>query len=113
MVDANSERNVDIELKSLTYRSIFIFGVYLPADGLIDNYRQVLNALDDLHTYYINYGNVIVAGDFNASCINKNLKLTNTIIIVQTDSLSVVHLLTFIKLYGNVMSLHLYLEIVC
>jgi hypothetical protein len=99
MVDTNSDRNVDIELKSLTYRSIFIFGVYLPADGLIDNYRQELNALDDLHTYYINYCNVIVAGDLKASCINKNLKLTNSIIIVQTDSLSVVHLLTFIKLY--------------
>jgi hypothetical protein len=67
----------------------FIFGIYLPADGLIHNYRQELNALDDLHAYYINYGNVIVAEDLNASCINKNLKLTNTIIIVQTDSLSV------------------------
>ena len=113
MVDANSDRNVDIERKSLTYRSIFIFGVYLPADGLIDNNRQELNALDDLHTYYINYANVIVAGDLNAGCINKNLNLTNTIRIVQANSLSVVHLLTFIKLYGNVMSLHLYLEIVC
>jgi hypothetical protein len=68
--------------------TIFIFGVYLPADGLIDNNRQELNALDDLHTYYINYANVIVAGDLNAGCVNKNLNLTNTIKIVSCFCLS-------------------------
>jgi hypothetical protein len=56
----------------------YIFGVYLPADGLIDNYRQELNALDDLYSYYINFGNVIVAGNLNVSCINKNLEFSNT-----------------------------------
>jgi len=87
---------------SQTYRSLFIFSVYLPADGLIDNYRQELNVLDDLYPYYINYGNVIVAEDLNASCINKNLELNNTIRICQADFLSVIHLLAFIKLYGKV-----------
>jgi hypothetical protein len=40
MVDTNSERIVGIELKSQNYMSLFIFGVYLPTDGLIDNNRQ-------------------------------------------------------------------------
>ncbi|CAG2237360.1 unnamed protein product [Mytilus edulis] len=78
ILETNSDRIVGIELKNKSFGSIFIFGVYLPADGSIDNYRQELNALDDLYTYYINYGKVVVAGDFNASCINKNLQFTNT-----------------------------------
>ena len=53
-------RIVGVELKSQIYRSLFIFGVYLPDDGLIDNYRKELHALDDLYPYYISYGNVIV-----------------------------------------------------
>jgi len=52
MVDTNSDRIVGIKLKTQIYRSLFIFGVYLPADGLTDNYRQELNVLDDLH-YHI------------------------------------------------------------
>ncbi|CAC5385645.1 unnamed protein product [Mytilus coruscus] len=78
ITETNSDRIVGIELENKSFGSIFIFGVYLPADGSIDNYRQELNALDDLYTYYINYGKVVVAGDFNASCINKNLQFTNT-----------------------------------
>ncbi|CAG2249402.1 unnamed protein product [Mytilus edulis] len=78
ITETNSDRIVGVELKNKSFGSIFIFGVYLPADGSIDNYRQELNALDDLYTYYINYGKVVVAGDFNASCINKNLQFTNT-----------------------------------
>ena len=49
MVDTNSERIVGMELKSQNYRSLFIFGIYLPTDGLIDNNRQELNVLDDLY----------------------------------------------------------------
>ena len=74
--------------------SLFIFGVYLPTDGLIDNNRQQLNVLDDLYAYYINYGNAIDADDLNARCINMPLELNNTI-----------HLLAFIKLYGKVPSI--------
>ncbi|CAG2250536.1 unnamed protein product [Mytilus edulis] len=79
IIETNSDRIVGIELKNKSFGSIFIFGVYLPADGSIDNYRQELNALDDLYTYYINYGKVVIAGDFNASCINKNIQFTNTV----------------------------------
>ena len=94
MVDTNSERIVGIELKSQNYMSLFIFGVYLPTDGLIDNNRQELNVLDDLYPYYINYCNAIVADDLNARCINMTLELNNTI-----------HLLALIKLYGKVPSI--------
>ena len=103
MVDTNSERIVGIELKSQNYRSLSIFGIYLPTDGLIDNYRQELNVLDDFYPYYINYGNVIVADDLNARCINLNLELINT--IRKADFVSVIRLLAFIKLYGKVLSL--------
>jgi hypothetical protein len=61
MVDTNSERILGIQLKNQNYSSLFIFGIYLPTDGLIDYNRQELNVLDDLYPYYINYFNVIVA----------------------------------------------------
>ena len=96
MVDTNSERIVGIQLKNQNYRSLFIFGIYLPTDGLVDNNRQELNVLDDLYPYYINYCNVIVADDLNGRCINMNLKLNNT--IRQADFVSVIRLLAFIKL---------------
>lgn len=54
------DRIVGVELENQIYRSLFIFGVHLPDDGLIDNYRKELHALDDLYPYYISYGNVIV-----------------------------------------------------
>lgn len=54
------DRIVGVELENQIYRSLFIFGVYLPDDGLIDNYRKELHALNDLYPYYISYGNVIV-----------------------------------------------------
>lgn len=78
-LDTNSDRIVGIELKSLTCGSVFIFGVYLPADGSIDKYRHEIHVLDDLYSYYSSYGRVILAGDFNACCINKNREFTNTL----------------------------------
>ncbi|CAG2214780.1 unnamed protein product [Mytilus edulis] len=63
ITETNSDRIVGVELKNKSFGSIFIFGVYLPADGSIDNYRQELNALDDLYTYYINYGKVVIADE--------------------------------------------------
>ena len=79
MVYTNSDRIVCIELKSQNYRSLFIFGVYLPTDGLIDNNRQDLNVLDDFYPYYINYDNAIVTDDLNARCINMTLELNNLV----------------------------------
>ena len=66
--DINSERIVCIELKHHSYGSLFIFGVYLPSDESIEAYKHELNILDSLCTYYSNFGNVIIAGDLNASC---------------------------------------------
>jgi len=64
----NSERIVCIELKNQSYGSLFIFEVYLPSDESIESYKHELNILDPLCTYYSNFGNVIIAGDLNASC---------------------------------------------
>ena len=50
---------VGIQIKYKTYEPLFVFGVYLPADSSIDNFREELNAVDDLYTYYSNYGKVV------------------------------------------------------
>ncbi|CAC5420984.1 unnamed protein product [Mytilus coruscus] len=68
----NSEKIVGLQIKSKSNGSIFIFGAYLPSDDSIDNYRNELNMLDTLVSYYCNYGSVIVAGDLNASCRMKD-----------------------------------------
>ena len=75
----NSTRVVGIELKYNSGSSLFIFGAYLPSDECIDNYKAELNALDTLYTYYSEYGKVIIAGDLNGSCINKDIGRTNKV----------------------------------
>ncbi|VDI54683.1 Hypothetical predicted protein [Mytilus galloprovincialis] len=70
--DINSERVVGLQIKTKSNGSIFIFGAYLPSDDSIDNYRNELNMLDTLVSYYCNYGSVIVAGDLNVSCRTKD-----------------------------------------
>ena len=69
----NSERIVGIQIKCKTHEPLFVFGVYLPADSSIDNFREELNALDDLYAYYSNYGQVVIEGDLNSSCVNTNI----------------------------------------
>jgi hypothetical protein len=41
---------------------IYNFGVYLPPEESIENYKLELNTL---YTYYSNYGNAIINGDLN------------------------------------------------
>ncbi|CAC5420713.1 unnamed protein product [Mytilus coruscus] len=69
-----------------SFGSIFIFGVYLTADSSIDNYRQELNALDDLYTYDINYGKVVVAECFSVQSLSSRpaniMKATLAIVAV-------------------------------
>ncbi|VDH94491.1 Hypothetical predicted protein [Mytilus galloprovincialis] len=75
--DTNSERIVGLEIKTPSKGSLFIFGAYLPSDESVDNYRTELNILDALYTHYSNYGNVIIAGDLNASCLKKDKLCSN------------------------------------
>ncbi|CAG2242588.1 unnamed protein product [Mytilus edulis] len=75
--DTNSERIVGLEIKTPSKGSLFIFGAYLPSDESVDNYRTELNILDALYTHYSNYGNVIIAGDLNASCLEKDKLCSN------------------------------------
>jgi exonuclease III len=69
IIKTNSERIVGIQINCKTYEPLFVFDVYLPADSSIDNFREELNALDDLYAYYSNYGKVVIAGDLNSSCV--------------------------------------------
>ena len=89
MCDLDSQRIVGIELKCQTFGSIFIFGVYLPLDEIIDKYKDELNMLDILYSYYNNYGTVIIAGDMNASCFVKDN--------AQSNRFKSVELLNFVK----------------
>ncbi|VDI17291.1 Hypothetical predicted protein [Mytilus galloprovincialis] len=75
--DINSSRIAGIELKNQSYGSLFIFGAYLPSDDSIENYKSELNILDNLYTYYSVYGNCIIAGDLNASCLDKDRPMSN------------------------------------
>ncbi|CAG2226562.1 unnamed protein product [Mytilus edulis] len=76
--DTNSERIVGLEIKAPFKGSLFIFGAYLPSDESVDNYRTELNILDTLYTHYSYYGNVIIAGDLNASCLEKDKLCSNS-----------------------------------
>jgi len=61
--DTYSKRIIGIELKQKhSYGSLYNFGVYLPSEESIENYKLELNTLN---TYYSNYGNVIINGDLN------------------------------------------------
>ena len=65
----DSNRIIDIELKTSNGSNLYILGVYLPSDSNINSYAQELNMLENLYSHYLNYGKVIIAGDFNASLI--------------------------------------------
>ncbi|CAG2216477.1 unnamed protein product [Mytilus edulis] len=75
--DINSSRIAGIELKNQSYGSLFIFGAYLPSDDSIENYKSELSILDSLYAYYSVYGNCIIAGDLNASCLHKDRSISN------------------------------------
>ncbi|CAC5381921.1 unnamed protein product [Mytilus coruscus] len=76
--DINSSRIAGIELKNQSYGSLFIFGAYLPSDDSIENYKSEINTLDTLYSYYSTYGNCIIAGDLNASCLGKDISTSNS-----------------------------------
>ena len=64
----DSDRIVGVELKERSSRSLplFIFGVYLPANNDLVQYKICIDVLNDLETYYSNRGRVIISGDMNA-----------------------------------------------
>ncbi|CAC5396961.1 unnamed protein product [Mytilus coruscus] len=78
LCDINSSRIAGIELKNQSYGSLFIFGAYLPSDDSIENYKSEINTLDTLYSYYSTYGNCIIAGDLNASCLGKDISTSNS-----------------------------------
>ena len=64
-------------MKGDLIKPTFLFGVYMPSEGSIEWYKEVLSVLEELCSYYDNYGNIIIAGDFNASCITGYIHYTN------------------------------------
>jgi exonuclease III len=68
-VYTNCNRVVGICLNTPNHVPLFVFGVYLPSENDIDQYREVLNVLNELFTNYSNHGHDIFTGDINASLL--------------------------------------------
>ena len=68
----SSDRVLGIELNPGEIVSTFIFCVYLPADGNIQRYTEVLTELQTLVSYYVTQGNIVIAGDLNAQYISQS-----------------------------------------
>ena len=73
----SSDRVLGIELNPGEIVSTFIFCVYLPADGNIQKYTEVLTELQTLVSYYVTQGNIVIAGDLNAQYISQNPSPSN------------------------------------
>lgn len=73
----DSERVLGIELKGPTTGSLYVFAAYLPSDESMERYKYEIDILDSLYKYYSNYGNVLLAGDLNASCLNTDIEKSN------------------------------------
>ncbi|KAK3103870.1 hypothetical protein FSP39_022522 [Pinctada imbricata] len=66
----DSDRVVGIQLVDNQRNYIYIFGVYMPSENDIDSYMHHISILESLYNYYSVYGNVVLAGDMNASCLD-------------------------------------------
>jgi hypothetical protein len=71
-----SDRVVGVEVKT-SRGNLYIFGVYMPADNNVDCYTHEMNTVESLYNYYSVYGDVIIAGNLNSSCIT-------VVVIIQT-----------------------------
>lgn len=50
---------------------LFIFGVYLPSDNVLDDYKANIDIMQGLYEQYCQYGKVLFPGDFNASLLRE------------------------------------------
>lgn len=65
----NSSRIVAIECNVNTNELLYIVGAYLPPENNMEAYKDELSMLQDFYNYYSRYGHIVIAGDFNASCL--------------------------------------------
>lgn len=70
LTDIDSSRIIGLKIKRSSDRPLYIFGAYLPADNVIQSYAAEMGLLEDLVAHFSSIGDVIVGGDFNASCYN-------------------------------------------
>jgi exonuclease III len=77
IIDIDSTRIIDAELKRHNRKSLFIIGVYLPSDSNIQSYCDEINLLEALYNHYSEYGDVLIGGDFNASLKTKDYSSCN------------------------------------
>ena len=83
-LDIRHDKIIGVQVHTIVARPLFVFCAYLPPENDVSAYRAVLQDIHDLYTYYKQYGNVLIGGDFNASCkqeprtnANKSIELRN------------------------------------
>ena len=83
-LDIRHDKIIGVQVHTIVARPLFVFCAYLPQENDVSAYRAVLQDKHDLYTYYKQYGNVLIGGDFNASCkqesrtnANKSIELRN------------------------------------
>jgi len=61
----DNDRIIGVELKLERTLPLFIICVYMPANNDKEAYRDILNELDALFSWYSRLGDVLIGGDFN------------------------------------------------
>ena len=70
-LDDGNERIVGIKIVGLGPRPYFIFSVYMPACNNVNDYREQILNLQEIHSTYSEIGHVIFGGDMNASILGE------------------------------------------
>ena len=83
-LNINHDKIIGVQVYTIVARPLFVFCVVLPPENDVSAYRVVLQDIHDLYTYYKQYGNVLIGGDFNAICkkesrtnANKSIEFRN------------------------------------
>ena len=79
-----SNRIIGIRVNTSSNVPLFIFGIYMPSDSNIEDYRSELDIVASLYESYSSYGRVLLAGDFNGSLLDKiNVNLVKSRMLQQ------------------------------
>ena len=68
----NNIKVLCLEMKSEPMESVFIIGVYMPAESYVDSYIDAISELEAVTKTCIERGKVIVLGDFNSQLPHTN-----------------------------------------
>ena len=70
-LDCGNDRIIFIQVTQLYRPPIYIFSTYIPSQKDIVIYKENLQVLYDIMSFYNDKGKVIIGGDFNASLMTE------------------------------------------